>query len=59
VAVAGSVRGIATPPWATLEVLRTDLGVVNARIVEPVRIDTSKPLDVKSVMAQGAARPGL
>ena len=59
VAVAGSVRGTNTPPWATLDVLRTELGTINARIVEPVRIDTTRPLDVKSVMAQGAARPGL
>ncbi|HUR19421.1 MAG TPA: hypothetical protein VMZ90_01350 [Vicinamibacterales bacterium] len=59
VAVAGSVRGIITPPWATLDVLRTDLGTINARIVEPVRIDTTRPLDVKSVMATGAPRPGL
>ena len=59
VAVAGSVRGAATPPWATLDVLRTDLGTINARIVEPIRVDTTRPLDVKSVMAEGAARPGL
>ena len=59
VAVAGSVRGIITPTWATLDVLRTDLGTINARIVEPVRIDTTRPLDVKSVMATGAPRPGL
>ena len=44
---------------ATLDVLRTDLGTINARIVEPVRIDTTRPLDVKSVMATGAPRPGL
>jgi hypothetical protein len=59
VAVAGSVRGTATPSWATLDVLRTDLGTVNARIVEPIRVDTTRPLDVKSVMATGAPRPGL
>jgi len=59
VAVAGSVRGVSTPPWATLDVLRTDLGTINARIVEPIRVDTTRPLDVKSVMAEGAARPGL
>jgi hypothetical protein len=59
VAVAGSVRGTITPPWATLDVLRTDLGTVNARIVEPIRVDTTRPLDVKSVMATGAPRPGL
>ena len=59
VAVAGSVRGSLTPSWATLDVLRTDLGTINARIVDPVRIDTTRPLDVKSVMATGAPRPGL
>jgi hypothetical protein len=59
VAVAGAVRGAMTPTWASLDVLRTDLGTVNARIVEPVRIDTTQPLDVKSVMATGAPRPGL
>lgn len=34
-------------------------GAINARIVEPVKIDTSRPLDVKSVPATGTARPGL
>ena len=59
VAVAGTVRGTTTPPWATLDVLRTDIGTINARIVDPIRIDTTRPLDVKSVMATGAPRPGL
>ena len=59
VGVAGTVRGTATPPWASLDVLRTDIGTINARIVDPIRIDTTRPLDVKSVMATGAQRPGL
>jgi hypothetical protein len=60
VAVAGAVRGAASPPWATLDTLRTNLsGPIDARIIEPIKVDTSRPLDVKSVMAQGAPRPGL
>jgi hypothetical protein len=60
VAVAGTVTGATSPPWAALDQLHTDLrGTISARIVEPIRIDTSRPLDVKSVMAEGAPRPGL
>ena len=33
-------------------------GQVNARIVEPVHVDTSQPLDVRAVV-QTSARPGI
>ena len=69
VAIAGGVHGVDTPRWATADVVRVESGdrplrvefpgTVNARIVEPVHVDTSRPLDVKSVQASGAARPGL
>ena len=60
VAVVGAARGTTTPSWATLDEFRTDLrGPIDARIVGPIRIDTTRPLDVKSVMATGAPRPGL
>jgi hypothetical protein len=69
VSVAGSVRGTTLPAWATPDVLRVEtgdralrvdlVGTINAHIAEPIRIDTSRPLDVKSVMAEGSARPGL
>jgi len=75
VAVAGSVRGVNSPPWASPDVLRVEPGErplrvdagervlrvegsVNARIVEPIKIDTSQPLDVKGVV-QTSARPGI
>jgi len=31
---------------------------VNARIVEPVKVDTTQPLDVRGVV-QTSARPGI
>ena len=33
-------------------------GTVNARIVEPIKVDTSQPLDVRGVV-QTSARPGI
>ena len=33
-------------------------GSVNARIVEPVKVDTTQPLDVRAVV-QTSARPGI
>jgi hypothetical protein len=67
VAIAGDIpSGNLRPHTSRVEPgmtpLRVDLsGGVNARIVEPVRIQTSpsQPLDVKSVQASGAPRPGL
>jgi hypothetical protein len=69
VAIAGGVRNVATPPWATADVLRVEAGdrpvrvefpgTINARITEPIQVDTTRPLIVKSVQAEGAARPGL
>jgi hypothetical protein len=69
VAVTGSVRGVDSPRWATPDQLRVESGdrplrvempnPINARIVEPIHVDTSRPLDVKSVAAEGATRPGL
>ena len=71
VGIVGGGQNTTTPPGLTLSALaarvepgdravRVELpGNVNARIVEPVRIDTSRPLDVKSVPAEGSARPGL
>jgi len=39
--------------------LRVDLtGPVNARIVEPIHVDTSQPLDVRGVV-QTSTRPGI
>jgi len=75
VAVAGSVRNVASPSWAGTDVLRVEPGdrplrvdageralrvegTVNARVVEPIKIDTSQPLDVKGVV-QTSARPGI
>jgi len=70
VAIAGGIRNVATPPWAGADVvrvvesgerpIRVELpGTINARITEPVHVDTSRPLMVKSVQAEGAPRPGL
>jgi hypothetical protein len=33
-------------------------GAVNARVVEPIKVDTSQPLDVRGVV-QTSARPGI
>ena len=44
---------------ATERPLRVEVtGQVNARIVEPVRVDTTQPLDVRGVV-QTSARPGI
>jgi hypothetical protein len=79
VAVAGGVRGVASPAWATLSAdalrvepgdrplrveaaerpLRVEVGgQVNARIIEPIHVDTSQPLDVRAVVTT-SARPGI
>ena len=77
VAIAGGVRGVAAPAWASPDTLRVEPGdrplrveaaerplrvevggQVNARIVEPIHVDTSQPLDVRGVV-QTSARPGL
>ena len=57
VAVAGGIRNVAMPPWAGADVLRVESGerpirvelpgTINARITEPVRVDTSQPLMVR------------
>lgn len=69
VSIAGSVRGAATPGWASADTLRVESGdrplrvelsgIVNTRVTEPIRVDTAQPLSVKTVQAEGAARPGL
>ena len=77
VAVAGGVRGVTSPSWATPDAVRVEsgerplrveaadrplrvevAGPVNARIVEPIHVDTSQPLDVRGVV-QTSARPGI
>jgi hypothetical protein len=69
VAIAGQVsvidarvRPLTTRVEAGERALRVDIsGTVNSRIIDPIRVDTSpsNPLDVKSVQAGGASRPGL
>ena len=68
VAITGSVQGVASPSWASPDRLRVEAGdralrvdvggTITARIAEPIKVDTSQPLDVRAVV-QTSARPGI